>query len=326
MTVFISFFSDSTPKHSLKDLSKEIATELTRRLQGDPIAQDRFYQSFGLDPEKTQHHRVLRSLNLSELFPDTPVRQLKDVFETLQLYDLVELLEKTKLRALRPALPLQEIGKLTNASNRPTTFFGKTAVLIINNSTRGADDTAERIEAFLKTFDSGSQVSTITGRPSIEKIEILKRMKRNRKLMETHGNSFKLEAPSTVSKQHREMDLSGLRSSTEMTSEEKTKLEELEDEIKQLDEELRTKKENFQMDLLTTLNQWTEKEGRLELNSFLMLFSVQWLFCCIKSVFYASLVEESYSTIFYINFVISLAMFLTCYDSPPKNPLHPRCG
>ena len=178
-------------------------------------------------------------------------------------------------------------------------FFSKTAVLIVNNSTRAADDTGERIEAFFKNFDSGSQLSTITaGRPSPERIEILRRMKWNKTTKEMHGIGFELEDPRTVSKQNSSLDPRGLRNSTEMTSDLKTK-EELENEIKQLDEEVHMEKENFQMELLTTLNQWIEREGWLKLKLvFYIIIGPVGFSCCIKSVFYALLVEESCSTIF----------------------------
>ena len=80
-----------------------MTTELTSRLQNDQVALERFYRSFGLDPGKL---RTRELFDIKELFPDTPVKMLKDVCEALQLYDLAELLDKvTKPRALRPALP-----------------------------------------------------------------------------------------------------------------------------------------------------------------------------------------------------------------------------
>lgn len=46
-------------------------------LEIDPVAKKRFCQSFGLDPKKI-FSEALR--NISKLFPDTPVRLLKDFF------------------------------------------------------------------------------------------------------------------------------------------------------------------------------------------------------------------------------------------------------
>ena len=67
--------------------------------------------------------------------------------------------KKGKPRTLRPALPLKEIERLSEAINRPTTFYSKTSVLIIDNST---DDSAERIESSFKTLNSGSELITIS--------------------------------------------------------------------------------------------------------------------------------------------------------------------
>lgn len=93
-----------------------------------------FYQSFGLDREK-MHYRGLEKIR--ELFPDTPVTLLRDVFEKLQLYDLVDLLEKVKPRTLRPAFPMKEMDKLVNArKQRPPKFYRKAEVLIVEYSGR----------------------------------------------------------------------------------------------------------------------------------------------------------------------------------------------
>lgn len=93
-------------------------------LEIDPVAKKRFCQSFGLDPKKI-FSEALR--NISKLFPDTPVRLLKDFFVALKLYDFGELLEKAKPRILRPAHPMKEIEKLTNARNFPSAFYTKTS-------------------------------------------------------------------------------------------------------------------------------------------------------------------------------------------------------
>lgn len=115
-----------------------MAKDLTSRLKSDPVALERFYRSFGLDPVKL---RTKELWDIKEFFPDTPVKTLKDVFEALQLYDLVELLDKiTKPRALRPALPLKEIEKLPSANNRPTKIYTKAEVLIISCSGRELAD------------------------------------------------------------------------------------------------------------------------------------------------------------------------------------------
>ena len=137
--------------------------ELVCRLRADPTALQRFYQSFGLDREKESLYMLL---HIAELFPDTPVKLLKDIFWELQLYDLAEMLEKVKSRALRPSLPLKEMRKLLNASERPSKFYNKAEVLIIEYSDGNAVEDAypdvERIGCFFLALNSQSQITRLT--------------------------------------------------------------------------------------------------------------------------------------------------------------------
>lgn len=151
---------DSSCKPHLRDLSKKVTTELKCRLENDPLALKWFYESFGLSATNTISD-ILE--NISELFPDTPLKLLKDVFQALELHDLVEILEKVKPRTLRPTLPLKEIKKMTNASNRPTRYYNEVAVLIIDTGTvHTHSKTGIRIGSFFKGFNSRSRVSTVT--------------------------------------------------------------------------------------------------------------------------------------------------------------------
>ena len=116
----------------MKDLSKEVTEELTFRLNKNPDVLNRFYRSFGLNPDLLYDVCDGSSPNIGKIFPDTPIKLLKEVFEALNLYDFAEFLEKvTKRRKLRPALPLKEIEKLSNVSNRPTKVYSKAKVLIV---------------------------------------------------------------------------------------------------------------------------------------------------------------------------------------------------
>ena len=149
----------------MKDLSKEVTEQLTSRLYSNRNVLNRFYRSFGLDPDLLYDKRDRRG-NIGNIFPDTPVKLLKEVFEALKLYDLAEFLEKaTKRRTLRPALPLKEIEKLSNA-NRPIKVFSKVEVLIIesceaNQPTTG-NDAARRVGSFLKNLNSQNEITTLT--------------------------------------------------------------------------------------------------------------------------------------------------------------------
>ena len=116
----------------MKDLSKELVEELTFRLQSDPVALKRFYQSFGLDPEKLYAKGFQ---TIAEIFPGTPIKTLKDVFKALKLLDLVDLLENvTKLRALRPALSMKEIEEMLPSAScyPPIKDYSKAKILIID--------------------------------------------------------------------------------------------------------------------------------------------------------------------------------------------------
>ena len=164
----------------MKDLSKEVTDELTFRLNRNKDIQNQFYRSFGLHPDLPYDELT----NIRNIFPDTPVKLLKEVFEALQLYDFAEFLEKaTKPRTLRPALPLKEIEKLSNVSNRPTKVYSKAEVLIIEfcegPSTAADNDRndAERVGSFFKALNSQNEITTLTTN-SFAELEYLVRAKK----------------------------------------------------------------------------------------------------------------------------------------------------
>ena len=104
------------------------------------------------------------------IFPDTPVKLLKEVFEALQLYDLIDLLEEGKPRATRslwPALRLQEIEKLRNPDDLPISYHSSAAVLFID-SMETCD--AEGIGKFFKDFNTKSEVTVVRCRNLFELI------------------------------------------------------------------------------------------------------------------------------------------------------------
>ncbi|KAL9959132.1 hypothetical protein ACROYT_G036220 [Oculina patagonica] len=143
----------------LKDLSGEVISELSERLEADDVARKHFCQSFVIKRDFGE----LTLANLVKYFLDTPVKLMKEVFEALQLYDLVDLLEKPRkshpARSLRIALPLHEIEKLRKTAERPTTYHSCAGVLIIDARlwSRGT----EGIDSFFKDLNSKSEVTTI---------------------------------------------------------------------------------------------------------------------------------------------------------------------
>ena len=149
-----------------------MTAEISFRLETDFTALEQFCQSFGLDRQKLYFSMTGKSRQeIIELFPDTPVTLLRDVFRKLELYDLVELLEKVRPSTLR-AIPAKEMDKLLNANNkRPTKFFSKAEVLIIDYFGFAAVEKAniERIGSFFKDLNSKSQVAEITAEVSFER-------------------------------------------------------------------------------------------------------------------------------------------------------------
>ncbi|CAH3035042.1 unnamed protein product, partial [Porites evermanni] len=169
--VFIILFSftlglilsckDTISNLCLKDLDSTVTEELARRLRNDVTSLRQFCKAFGLDPEKLNPNGLQR---ISELFPDTPIKLLRDVFEELQLNDLVEFLEKVKTRTLRPSVPLEEVRKFLNASERPTKFYSKAEVLVIayTDKTDSVDACFENIGSFFEGLHSESQITEVT--------------------------------------------------------------------------------------------------------------------------------------------------------------------
>ena len=141
----------------------ELTEELTSKLNRNKDVLNRFYRSFGLDPDLL--HDELDRRNIGTIFPDTPVKLLKEVFEALKLYDFAEFLEKaTKPRTLRPALPLKEIEKLSSVSNRPTKVYSKAKVLIVDvceACETSADNDVETAGSFFKAQNSRNEVTTL---------------------------------------------------------------------------------------------------------------------------------------------------------------------
>ena len=136
-----------------------VISKIQERLERDRDAFKRVLESFGIT-KKTSRLRNFSSI--FQLFPDTPVTMLKDVFEALQLYDLLELLEiksRKPHRSLQLAYTLDEIKKLNGVGDLPTTYHSCGAVLVI------ADDenvsSASAIKTLFTDLDNKSDVTEI---------------------------------------------------------------------------------------------------------------------------------------------------------------------
>ena len=140
-------------------VDKRVISEIHGRLERDHDAFKRVLQSFGVSKTPLS----LRNFSsIFRLFPDTPVTMLKDVFEALQLYDLLELLEIKSIkphRSLQLAYTLDEIKKLNGVADLPTTYHSCGAVLIITDDENVSS--ASAIKTFFTDLDNKSDVTEI---------------------------------------------------------------------------------------------------------------------------------------------------------------------
>ena len=250
------------------------------RLENDPLAKKWFYESFRL-PATYNISDVLD--NISESFPDTPIKLLKDVFQALELHDLVEILEKAlKPRTLRPTLPLKEIKKMTNVSNRPTRFYNEAAVLIIDTGTGLSHSvTGISIGSFFEEFNSRSKVTSVT--TTLPRLSMVKR-----RWEQTHfslEDSHAAERTQKGIEQELQVELELRLESISVGNypadvERLLRTEELETK-KELEEyiEMRgMKKKDKKVALETKINQ-TEKELQKETEKIQMILA-EWLLLC----------------------------------------------
>ena len=159
-------------------MNEKVISEIKERLKRDRDAFKRVLQSFGIT-KNTLPPRNFSSI--FQLFPDTPVTMLKDVFEALQLYDLLELLEiKSAIKphsSLQLANTLDEIKKLNGVADLPTTYHSCEAVLIITDDENVSS--ASAIKTLFTDLDNKSNVTEIliqdipTLRPLNEEISVL---------------------------------------------------------------------------------------------------------------------------------------------------------
>ena len=150
-------FSDPTLR--VAHVDTRVISEIQERLERDHDAFKRVLQSFGISKTPL---RLRNFSGIFQLFPDTPVTMLKDVFEALQLYDLLELLEIKSIKppsSLQLAYTLDEIKKLNEVADLPTTYHSCGAVLIITDDENVSS--ASAIKTFFTDLDNKSDVTEI---------------------------------------------------------------------------------------------------------------------------------------------------------------------
>ena len=240
----------------LKDVSKEAIAEFTRRLRWDKVLLDQFYHSFGLENRHFQK-RFVAIGDIGKLFPDTPIKLLIDFCRALQLFDLVELLEKAaKPRTLRPALPLKETAKLPSDSKRPTTFYSKVKIVFVGDG----EETFDTVGNFFKKICPGSKISRSTPDNSQfqrsfeldeERKNIVQQIRGIECYGETKGAWFGHARPP--------------KSKTEL---EKRK-DEIEKELSQMSGDLQAKKKKIEADIFSAFDKsWGEERGKIFISYF----------------------------------------------------------
>ena len=253
----------------VKDLKEEVTAVLACRFQADPVALERFGKSFGLDSSQVKL-TTTALLKIREFFPDTSVQSLKDVFKTLKLYDLVETLEEaTKPRALRPRLSLKEIENLTtDVKNRPTKFYNRAEVLIINLFESDPKEVAERIGSFFQDISSKNRVTALTADTSGKLFEHLAKLKENmhKKDNDIVEVGWKLEkmvahSGSYEEEQMMKRELKELAERREQLTKERIQINE---EMMQKKEELNKENEKFKLAVTDVVDKWIEQshDGR----------------------------------------------------------------
>ena len=150
---------------------------MDRKLSADKVALDRVFRFFGLKVDFRPSSHVSCMRQIAHSFPNTPVDLMRQCFEVLQMYDLVDLLEKAvKTSSLRPVLSSGEVETL-RTGNLPTKSHNNVVVLVVNDS---ADkDLNQKIEGFFKELNSQNDVTVIGSSRSEEKLKEMRDLKRN---------------------------------------------------------------------------------------------------------------------------------------------------
>ena len=247
----------------LKDLREEAIAEFTRKLRSDAVSCDRFCHSFGLE-NRHPRKRFGEIADIGKLFPDTPIKLLIDVCRALQLYDLVELLEKAaKPRTLRPALLLKEIAKLPSDSNRPTTFFSKVKIVFVGDG----EEAFDTIRNFFKKICPGSKISR--SKPDVD----LSQFQRSLALdVEREKIPWEIRQIELKTKDRGTRSLDRLLARiTELVK----RKNEIEKELLQMSGDLEAAKKNIEIDIFSAFEKsWGEERGKIFANYFCVYFDV----------------------------------------------------
>ena len=233
------------------------------KLSADRVGLERVFRFFGLKVYFRPSGHVSCMRHIAHSFPKTPVDLMRQCFEALQMYDLVDLLEKAvKTSSLRPVLSSGEVEAL-RTGNLPTKSHNNVVVLVVNES---ADkDLNQKIEGFFKELNSQNDVTVIGSSWSEEKLKELRDLKRNQ--MDYKRNQMDLKRLSEVAKMRKDFWPKNrkLRWDNEV-SEITFEIAQFEKEIamnKPLVEEQLKENEETKTIITSTMDNWIQNQGWL---------------------------------------------------------------
>ena len=240
---------------------------MDRKLSVDTVGLDRVFRFFGLKVDFRPFRHVSCMRQIAHSFPNTPVDLMRQCFEALQMYDLVDLLEKAvKTISLRPVLSSGEVETL-RTGNLPTKSHNNVVVLVVNES---ADkDLNQKIEGFFKELNSQNDVTVIGSSRSEEKLKELRDFKWNEMVLKRNQRDLKRNQTrlkqSEVAKMGKGFWPKGrkLRCDNEV-SEIKFEIAQLEKKIamdKLLEEELLKENEETKTIITSTMDNWIQNQG-----------------------------------------------------------------
>ena len=153
---------------------------MDRKLSADEVGLNRVFRFFGLKVDFRPSSHVSCMRQLAHNFPNTPVDLMRQCFEALQMYDLVDLLEKAvKTSSLRPVLSSGEVETL-RTGNLPTKSHNNVVVLVVNDSED--KDLNQKIEGFFKELNSQNDVTVIGSKEKLQELWDLKESLEHRQL------------------------------------------------------------------------------------------------------------------------------------------------
>ena len=230
-------------------------------MEADHHARSLILQSFGI----TDRFRG-RFCDIFHLFPYTPVKPLRDICKTLQLYDLVDLIENAILhftKSLRPSLTLDEVRKLGKIDGRPISFHTAAAVLIFADSED--DFNAKNYESFFKSLNIKNEV-TITPCGDVLKLEKkssnihVRLRKADMKFRQMDYQLFSMNQlfSMKVTSESQQSKIMELASEVQM---QRQTVEQLEKELKEIEKKEEKVKENVETAASTVIDRWIQRQG-----------------------------------------------------------------